>query len=271
VSLIAADLEFDAPPESAADLMRGIRAAVAVIQAREHAEADASAQRKQDRRDREAAKRAAELARVESALAADPDDIPSIGYDLLMDSDHPVAVEIRRRRAAAEARKKSAEVAVERAKVDAIEAWVAASGNDLLRQQYADGLLARKAVVALMAAEALDAAGLPATCTEPEVCDDMECPCGGEVVATIPPEIYAQWKTIGPLPGGSTAEFHRLRRCLGAGDGSAGPVEYHTIVTVPSGPFRFTRRIALVEALEALPLATFDAALDRAKGNPDAS
>ena len=202
------DLEFDAAPASAAYLMAEIRAKVAAIKAQDAAEAARRAEAERERNE----------ARAATTAAAD--------------------------------RKKAAEAALEQAKTDAIAAWVAGCGDTLLQQQYTDGLLARKDVVSLMAAEALDAAGLPAESGEPKTCQDLDCPCGEDTVATISTEVYARWKTIGPLPEGSTVKFLRVREHFGSDDGNldaetAGPVEYHALVTVLLGPFRFTRRIKL--------------------------
>jgi hypothetical protein len=186
-----------------------------------------------------------------------------------------ISAELERRKAADE----SEAIAKEAVKTEAIAAFVAASGDALLIEQYAAGLLCRKAVISRMAAAALDAAGLPRKCEDPTVCDDSDCPCGDAVATCIPPEVYRRWKAIGPevktaainpsltsmsgepvqvvshgpLPEGSTVEFHEVRECLKPepgsydtlddGDETAGPTEYHAVVTIPSGPFKFTRRV----------------------------
>jgi hypothetical protein len=163
----------------------------------------------------------------------------------------------------------------EAAKTDAIDAFVAASGDALLQQQYADELLCRKTVIGRMANAALDAAGLPAECPDSVVCNDHDCPCGDSSVDCIPPKVYARWKAIsqpdivtmfsdgatgsygetspGPDKGKDwTVEFHKVRNCLKDDDDrdqysedaeTAGSTEYHALVTIPSGPFQFTRRI----------------------------
>ena len=106
-------------------------------------------------------------------------------------------------------------------------------------------------------AAALDACGVPAACPDPVLCVNSECPCEDSTVDCIPPAIYRTWKAF-TLPEGSTVEFHRVRNCLRT-DGepdydndllaryreTAGPTEYHAVVTISSGPFQFTRRIKL--------------------------
>jgi hypothetical protein len=151
----------------------------------------------------------------------------------------------------------------EAAKTDAIDAFVAASGDALLQQQYADELLCRKTVIGRMANAALDAAGLPAECPDSVVCQDNDCPCGDSGVDCIPPAVYARWKHMQAppdpevnlpnprlmLPDGSTVEFRKVLNCTRDEDGvmdpedQPGPTEYHALVTIPSGPFQFTRRI----------------------------
>jgi hypothetical protein len=148
-------------------------------------------------------------------------------------------------------RKETEQAALEERKTAAIAEWIAGCGDALLQQQQADGLLCRKTVISRMAEDALDATGLPAECPDSVVCDDNDCPCCDKVVDCIPPKIYACWKTFPALPEGSSVEWRRVRNCLKDEDGcydhdrgeSAGPVEYHANVTVPSGPFQFTRRI----------------------------
>jgi hypothetical protein len=157
----------------------------------------------------------------------------------------------RREQADADA-KDAKDAALTAQKAEAMDAFVAASGDELLQQQYADGLCARSVIVSMMASAALDAAGLPGACPAPTACDDSGCPCADTKVDTIPPAVYAAWKAIGPLPEGSTAEFREVRNCTMDDDDqydgdteTAEPTEYHALITVPSGPFRFVRRIKL--------------------------
>ena len=120
----------------------------------------------------------------------------------------------------------------------------------MLIEQYEDGLVARKRLVGLMANAALDAAGLPAECNA-TVCQDSDCPCGDESVESIPPAAYAVWHPIKRgLPDGYSVEFRRVRSCRHLeqweeDEDRAGATEYHARVTIPSGPFEFTRRIKL--------------------------
>ena len=164
--------------------------------------------------------------------------------------------------------------AKEALKAAAIDAFVAASGDAWLIGQHKEGLLCRKTIISRMATAALDACGLPAACPDPIVCNNRECPCEDSTVDCIPPAIYRTWKAF-TLPEGSKVEFYRVRNCfqlyidhrdgtssaaedcgderfrwaphhqpLEAGE-TAGPTEYHAVVTIPSGPFQFTRRVKL--------------------------
>ena len=161
--------------------------------------------------------------------------------------------EIRRRNASDAAAREVAAAATEQSKLAAISAYVAASGDALLIQQHTDGLLGRKTILYRMADSALDAAGLPVECPDSVVCRNSDCPCYDSAADVVPPEVYARWKAIGPLPDGASVEFREVRNCLrdesdpdqSTFDDTAGPVEYHAIVTIPSGPFQFKRRIKL--------------------------
>lgn len=164
-------------------------------------------------------------------------------------SINAVATEARRR-------EEADRMAKEDAKTAAIDAFVAGSGDIMIQQQYADGLLCRQTIVSRMATSALDSAGLPAKSDDSTVCDDSDCPCHDNTVDCIPPAVYARWKALG-LPDDTTVAFHEVLNCTrdengamrvnwnGDPEDQPGPVEYHAIVTVPSGPFQFTRRIKL--------------------------
>ncbi len=178
-------------------------------------------------------------------------------YDVSSSSSRTVAAAYLRwkgRKAEADALAASLANAREDAKTEAIAAFVAASGDAMLIQQHKEGLLCRKTITSRMATAALDACGLPAACPNPVVCDNNECPCGDSTVDCIPPDIYRTWKAF-TLPEGSTVEFHRVRNCLRTdgepyynerGDAeTAGSTEYDAVVTIPSGPFQFTRRVKL--------------------------
>lgn len=149
----------------------------------------------------------------------------------------------------ADAIAKIAADAKEALKTAAIDAFVAASGDAMLIQQHEDGLLCRRTIIARMAGAAFDAAGLPAAVSRPTVCEDDDCPCGYHGVSCIPPEVYARWKAIEPPAAELIVEFHSVRQCNGDDydddEDRAGPVEYHAVVTIQSGPFEFVRRILL--------------------------
>lgn len=159
--------------------------------------------------------------------------------------------EIRRRNDADATEKKTAAAAIEQAKLAAIDAFIASTSDTLMIQQHTDGLLSRRDAIAMMAKSALDAANLPAECPDSVVCGNSDCPCKDHIVEVIPIEVYARWKSIGPLPENATITFHAVRNCLRDDDGdyppsapeNAGPLEYQAVITIPSGPFQFVRRI----------------------------
>jgi len=157
--------------------------------------------------------------------------------------DKLYAEAMRRNRADDEARA-AVTAAKAQAKADYIDAWIAEHGNSLIQEQHAAGLLPRKSALAMIAAATFAPTNLPAECAEPTLCKDDDCECCDNVVEGIPPEAYAWWKSFGPVPTGTTVEFHEVRECLESGE-EAGPAEFQAVVTVPSGPFQFTRRIKL--------------------------
>ena len=154
----------------------------------------------------------------------------------------------------------SIKAATEAAKAAAIDAFVGQSGDAMLIEQHAARLLCRKTVISLMAGDCLDRY-LPAECPDSVVCENSRCPCMDTRQDCVPPDIYAAWKAMGDMPTGTTVEFRKVRKCLSDEDTEgafkclsdedtegAGPVEYHAIVTIPSGPFQFERRIKLEAA-----------------------
>ena len=147
---------------------------------------------------------------------------------------------------AKEAEKETAAAALEQAKQEAIAHYVSASGDLLLQRQHADGLLPRRDVLTMMADAACTVVGVPAACPNPTICDDHDCPCYDHSQETIPPAVYAAWRSMCSLPDGATVQFRQVRECRGDdSDERAGEIEYHAIVTIPSGPFQFTRRIQI--------------------------
>lgn len=155
--------------------------------------------------------------------------------------------------AAAKAASEKAEAAAkEKAKSDAIDAFIAASGDALLIQQHADHMVCRSEIASRMAESTL--AFLGPEYPDSVVCEDSDCKCQDLAVKCLPNRIYAAWKAIS-MPEGATADFRKVRNCLKAAaddsgderflEETAGPVEYHAIITVPHGPFQFERRIKL--------------------------
>jgi hypothetical protein len=216
------------------------------------------------------AKRAAEKSAVEDrradAILADPEVRRSNrencacapGRTLyLPESHHPrypeVVAELDRREAIA----KAAESVREAEKLAAIDAFIAASGDLILIEQHAVKLLCRQTAVSLFARTVLDKY-LPVEEPDSIVCGESKCPCQDLVRDCVPQKIYTAWRKLLPhtFPKESAVEFRQVRNCfrdaaMDCGDerfsegNTAGPVEYHAIVTIPSGPFRFTRRIKL--------------------------
>jgi hypothetical protein len=258
-------LALDASPASAAEVLAEARILVAAVQTRRQAERELAEERARKEAEKQRVQREEEIACIEAQLAADSEAVPSIEYHFGV-SDHPVAVQVRERKKAAETRKKQAEVAREREKQKTIDAWIAENASPEIQEQHKAGLLCRKTAVSMIAEYALDSAGVPSAIEDPKVCDDSSCPCYDKIVECIPTAVYQIWKGIrfsvcaeSPEFHGvrESAEFHEVRPCLRGeeydscgdeGEETAGPVEYHAVVTIPYEPFEFTRRIHLFTA-----------------------
>ena len=169
---------------------------------------------------------------------------------LALSSNHPRIGEWRAeldRRKQADA---DAKPAREQAKSDAIVAFIAASANRSCSNSLLMGCCAASTFSRSWLRAAFDGAHIPDEMAAPTVCADSGCPCCDKQVDCIPPEVYTRWKAIGPLPEGVTVEFRACRDCredpnAEDPDERAEPLEYHAIVTLPSGPFQFVRRIDL--------------------------
>lgn len=164
--------------------------------------------------------------------------------------------EITRRNDADKALKAAKEAEIENSKRACIEnwlatSWVAGETGAEIREQYAEGLLSRKELVALIAADALGK--LPdAAAYDDDFCNATSCPCGSGEVETLPRQLYGAWRAIkADLPAGYTVEFTRVRECwqgterANYSDETAGPVMYFARITVPYGPFRFERTVRI--------------------------
>jgi hypothetical protein len=164
----------------------------------------------------------------------------------------------RREKAAADARIRSAEEAKERAKEHAkaeyVASWIAGHADEQTREQFADGLLARSDAVDMIAAAAFAAAGVP----EParycdDFCTDQDCRCGERSVTSLPLSAYPAWRLLkATLPEGYAVEFLRVREHVpeddidpDAEEPTAGPPMYLAKLTIPHGPFQFTRTVKL--------------------------
>jgi len=182
-------------------------------------------------------------------------DISTRPSDPLVDEYRRVATERMeaqsKREQAAREQREAADAAKERAKTDYIDAWVREHGDELTRQQHADGLLPRKEALALIADAAM--ADLPGEYDPGEFCQDRDCPCGRKDIDTLPRKAYEAWLPIkAKLPQGAEVEFERVRECLKDGDGyvdedteTAGPPVYAALLKVPVGPFVFERLVLI--------------------------
>jgi hypothetical protein len=155
-------------------------------------------------------------------------------------------------------RRRDADIALEEAKEVAkaayIGQWMCAHADEEARSQFDDGLLCRKAAVALIADAAFTAAGV-LEAANVQTCDSRDCLCGQQTVDCLPRNKYLAWKQIkAGLPDGFVVEFSRYRACLresmahsGWGDENetAGLVQYLAEITIPHGPFRFVRTVEL--------------------------
>jgi len=156
--------------------------------------------------------------------------------------------EIARRNKADRDAEDVAKAAKEAAKQSYIAAWVAANGDELTRAQFDDGLLCRETLISMIADAAFTAAGVGATYRY-TICDNMRCPCGKEKLACIPPSDYAKWSVIkAKLPESATVEFLGITPCPGD-EGYESEDNPEAVIcakiTIPHGPFSFTRTIEL--------------------------
>lgn len=173
--------------------------------------------------------------------------------DFYPDALPELVAELARRSKSDSDAKIAAKLAAEAAKQEYISQWIADHGDDILRAQFADGLADRAQIVAMIAAQAFDSAKAPAGIRDSVVCDNSGCPCCENTVSALPTPVYSEWRKIkAGLPEGSSAEFRRVRDCLRdsadweeSDEDSASEAYYAADVTIPHGPFRFTRRIKL--------------------------
>ena len=187
--------------------------------------------------------------------------------------------EIERRNAADRAAAEAAKVAKEAEKQAYMDAWIVeltpemlyvplpgepGSPNNLrtlrnakdaekqFKQQYADGLLCREIVTGLIADAAFAAVEVgPAFAWS--TCRNSGCPCGKSELACIPRHTYTNWASIkAKLPEGYTVQFLDVRPC--PGEDFYCTDDSYTIksvvcakISIPCGPFTFTRTIELDE------------------------
>jgi hypothetical protein len=157
-------------------------------------------------------------------------------------------------RAAEAAAAKAAEAAKEQAKLSAISAWVGTHGNYLTRARHADGLLHRAEAVRLMAEWVMDSYSVPDE-DDRQICDERKCPCSESEITTLSEAAYEAWVAVREeLPEDHTVTFWRVRECPTAdeyGDRDEDACGHHTAayISIPYGPFRFTRQIRLAEGV----------------------
>jgi hypothetical protein len=188
------------------------------------------------------------------------------GYEISLQHSprrEEVIAEIKRRneldRKAEEALKAAAEAerdAIEATKQKFIAAWVAEHGDDVLKAQFADGLLARKTIVSKIAERAFNEASVPKEAIAPIVCDNRECVCQDESVETLPTKVYASWRELsGKFPADVTATFRKVRYCHRNDEDieTQSKAYYHAMLKLPYGPFLFERRIELIPQQSAEP------------------
>lgn len=162
---VPVDLEFDAPPESASQALSTIRVEVEAARQKALQKALAAKQAKLDEevRDKERADKKqaaidASIARLEAELAADPDAVPDLqnwpdcwAYEWYRESQHPAAVERRRRIKASEARERQVAAAQSVAKTVAIRSWLIENATANHVERFDAGLLAESEYKQLMA------------------------------------------------------------------------------------------------------------------------
>lgn len=239
---------FDALPPSGAEAVRVRQAAVEAYAAKIRADYEEQTRRREAER---ASERERDLLRGEQvyqSMLATPTARPNL--DDIPDW-HPRRAEWDAEIASRKAIDEAAKAANEAAKTAYLRTWVFDHGDESLRAQFSDGLLCRKAALALIAAATFADAGVPEEYADSVVCRNRECPCEDNPIDCLPTEVYARWSAIRKMmPEGSTAEFRRVRDCLrnedwdGEGD-SATDAYYVACIKMPHGPFQFERRVRL--------------------------
>ena len=136
------DASYSTPPASAQAAVTEARALCAALAAKE---AEAKAQRdawQAAAEAKRAADREAEYARIQAALDADPTAIPGCRLAYSWDvSDHPLAVEIRRRKQAQADAAEQANIATAKIKSDFVGAFLARHGTSGQLERFAVGML----------------------------------------------------------------------------------------------------------------------------------
>jgi hypothetical protein len=148
--------------------------------------------------------------------------------------------------------KEAAEDAKKRAKEEYIAQWIGEHGDQDLRDQYADGLLARESALKLIADTAFAGYGLEEWI--PTLCQSQNCPCGRSDVQSLPREVYPRFRALkAKLPETAVLEPERIRECLrdeaeeynyDPGQQTLPPA-YGTTVKLRVGPFTFERLVKL--------------------------
>jgi len=146
----------------------------------------------------------------------------------------------------------AAEQAKDAAKLAAISAWITRHGTLLQQARHADGLLPRAEATRLMAAWVMFQYSVPDE-DDAQVCTHTDCPCSEFEYTSLPESAYEVWVAVRDgLPEDHTVTFWRVRECppadeYGGRDGSTPSYHMAAYITIPYGPFQFTRQIRLVE------------------------
>ena len=206
----------DAPAQDAADLLMRMRAGIQARSAEVRAETEqelAEKAKRQEAQDRECEKF---LGRLADELDADPDAIPKIDYPHSVfdrmrywhESNHPLAVEIRRRQAVAKQRNEEQDQARAAAQKTALREWLAEHGTPDQVERFDVNLLPEdelKVAIADWAFQNLKDYPLFERLTEREVRyhaseDERYQECDAQFRSIEPTELTSeQWSTLKAL------------------------------------------------------------------------
>ena len=148
----------------------------------------------------------------------------------------------------------AAEEVKEQAKLAAIATWVRDYGTLLQQARHADGLLPRAEATRLMADWVMASYSVPPE-DDRQVCTERECPCSELEVTSLSESAYEVWADVrAKLPGNHTVTFWCVKECppadeYGNRDESTTGTHTAAYITIPYGPFQFTRQIFLANGV----------------------